>query len=268
MKKEVSTVSADESGEKRNPWRDWNIGSWRREKFPARGGIAISGGRKRSGSLRVWIAGVILCLLWASIGCAPSLYSIQMRYQPSKTIPAALTDGRKYSLTVSSFIDRRKIDDTLLIGRVLKPDGRSIPVLPKTLRATDAVAGALRELLGQAGYAVSPERPAWNLEEPAILPEWGTLLVGGAIEDLDVTCLDTFPRKRYSAKVRVTLIFADVQQKRIFYRITSESTSSLDHILFSEEKLEEQINGVLSDAMEKAIEGPETVRRIREALNR
>ena len=114
MKKEVSTVSADESGEKRNPWRDWNIGSWGREKFPARGGIAISGGRKGSGSLRVWIAGVILCLLWASIGCAPSLYSIQMRYQPTKTIPAALTDGRKYSLTVSSFVDRRKETDEIL----------------------------------------------------------------------------------------------------------------------------------------------------------
>jgi hypothetical protein len=249
MKKEVPAVLAE-------------------EKCPARGGIAIFKGLHKRGSIRVWIPGLILCLLWASIGCAPKLYSIHMRYQPTKTIPPALTDGRKYSLTVASFIDRRKIEDTLLIGRVLKPDGSSIPVLPKTIRAADAVAGALRELLGRAGYAVSPERPAWNLEENAILPDWGTLLVGGAIEDLEVTCLDAFPRKRYGAKARVTLIFADVQQKRIFYRITSESSSTLDHIVFSEEKLEEQINGVLSEAMEKAIEGPETARRIREALNR
>ena len=64
----------------------------------------------------------------------------------------------------------------------------------------------------------------------------------------------------------MTLIFADVQKKRVFYKVTSESSSSLDHVLFSEEKLESQINGVLSDAMEKAIEGPETGRRIREAL--
>jgi hypothetical protein len=73
--------------------------------------------------------------------------------------------------------------------------------------------------------------------------------------------------KRYSAKARITLLFADVQKRRIFYRITSESSSSLDHILFSEERLEEQINGVLSDALEKALAGPETVRRVREALN-
>jgi hypothetical protein len=83
-----------------------------------------------------------------------------------------------------------------------------------------------------------------------------------------VTCLDSLTMKRYSAKVRVTLIFADVQKKKIFYRVTSESSSSLDHIVFSEEKLEEQINGVLSDAIEKAIEGPETNRQIREALKR
>ena len=64
----------------------------------------------------------------------------------------------------------------------------------------------------------------------------------------------------------MTLVFADVQKKRIFYRVTSESSSSLDHVIFSEEKLESQINGVLSDAMEKALEGPETGRQIREAL--
>ena len=64
----------------------------------------------------------------------------------------------------------------------------------------------------------------------------------------------------------MTLVFADVQKKRIFYRVTSESSSTLDHVIFSEEKLESQINGALSEAMEKALEGPETGRQIREAL--
>ena len=181
-------------------------------------------------------------------------------------IRPALTDGRKYSLTVALFIDRRKMEDTILIGRVIQSNGTPIPILPKYVKPTDAVASALRELLFKAGYAVSPDRPAWDLSENAILPEWGTLLVGGTIDDLDVTCVETLTMKRYSAKARVTLFFADVQKKRIFYRVTSESSSSLDHIIFSEEKLESQINGVLSDAMEKAIEGRETGRQIREAL--
>jgi hypothetical protein len=213
-------------------------------------------------------AGMIICLflLASMIGCAPKIYNVNMRYQPTKVIRPAVTDGRKFSLTVATFIDRRKMDDTLLIGRVIHSDGSSIPILPSYVKAPDAVAAALRELLIQSGYGVSPEKAAWDLQENTIRPDWGRILVGGAIEELDVTCLDTIPRKRYSAKARVTLVFADVQKKRIFYRITSESSSTLDHIVFSEEKLESQINGVLSEAMEKALEGPETAKQIRETL--
>lgn len=207
-----------------------------------------------------------LCLLFLASGCAPKLYSVDMRYQPTKVVAPAPDDGRKYSLTVASFLDRRQLDDQLLLGRVIKADKSSIPILPKYVKAADAVAAALRELLFKAGYSVSPDKPAWDLREETIRPEWGTILVGGAIEELDVTCLDAIPRKRYTAKARLTFVFADVQNKRIFYRVSSESSSSLDHVLFSEERLESQINGVLSEALEKAGEAQEIGRRIREAL--
>jgi hypothetical protein len=230
---------------------------------------AATAGNGKSGiSAALRSAGMLVCalLLVSAIGCTPKIYSVNMRYQPSKTIAPAVTDGRKFSLTVTSFIDIRKMEDTLLIGRVVHSDGSSIPILPKFVKATDAVAATLRELLIQSGYGVSPEKADWDLQEGTIRPEWGTLLVGGAIDELDVTCLDKFPQKHYTAKTRVTLVFADVQKKRIFYRVTSESNSTLDHVIFSEEKLESQINGVLSDAMEKALEGPETGRQIRDAL--
>jgi hypothetical protein len=209
---------------------------------------------------------VCLSLLLLTNGCAPTLYHINMRYEPTKVIRPAVTDGRKYTLTVASFIDKRKMEDTLLIGRVIKSGGGTIPILPQYVKPPDAIASALRELIFKSGYIVSPDRPAWDLNEETIRPEWGTILIGGTIDDLDVTCLDNLTLTRYSAKVRVTLVFADVQKKRIFYKVTSESSSSLDHIVFSEDKLESQINGVLSDAMEKAIEGPETGRQIRETL--
>jgi hypothetical protein len=228
----------------------------------------VAAARRNSKLAALRYAGMLVCLLMLAsmIGCAPKIYNVNMRYQPTKVIPPAVTDGRKFSLTVAAFIDRRKMDDTLLIGRVIHSDGSSIPILPKYVKAQDAVAAALRELLIQSGYGVSPEKAAWDLQENTIRPDWGRLLVGGAIEELDVTCLDAIPRKRYSAKAKVTLVFADVQKKRIFYRITSESSSTLDHIIFSEEKLESQINGVLSEAMEKAIGGSETARQIRESL--
>ena len=224
--------------------------------------------RKRGGNPGRWLVriAVFLCLLGILSGCAPKIYNVNMRYEPTKVIPPAVTDGRKYSLTVASFIDQRKMEDTLLIGRVIKSNGTPIPILPRYVKPTDAVAAALRDVLVKSGYAVAPSRPTWDLNEATIRPEWGTILVGGTIDTLDVTCVETFTMKQYNATVRVTLIFADVQKKRIFYRLTSESSSSLDHVFLSEARLESQINGVLSDAIEKALEGPETVRQIREAL--
>ena len=209
---------------------------------------------------------VSFLLLLSAAGCAPKVYNVNVRYQPTKEIQPVVTDGRKFGLTVAEFVDLRKMDDTLLIGRVIHSDGSSIPILPRVAKAPDAVTATLRSLLIQLGYGVSPERPTWDLREETIRPDWGKILVGGSIEELNVTCLDTFPRKHYTAKTRVTLAFGDVQKKRIFFRVTSESSSTLDHVIFSEEKLEDQINGVLSEAMEKAIEGPETAKQIRDAL--
>jgi hypothetical protein len=209
---------------------------------------------------------VFLCLLGMLSGCAPKIYNINMRYGPTKVIPPAVTDGRKYSVTVSTFTDQRKMEDTLLIGRVIKSNGTPIPILPRYVKPTDAVTAGLSEYLLRSGYAVAQGRPTWDLNETTIRPEWGTLLVGGTIDSLDVTCVKTHTMNRYNATVRMTLIFADVQKKKIFYRLVSESSSSLDHIFFSEARLESLINGVLSDAIEKALEGPETGRQIREAL--
>jgi hypothetical protein len=238
------------------------------DKDRATASAAACRGKGRDPGQRLIRTAVCLCLLLLLNGCAPKIYNINMQYEPTKVIRPAVADGRKYSVTVASFTDQRKMDDTLLIGRVIKSDGTPIPILPRYVKPTEAVAAALRGLLSKSGYAVAPDRPAWDLDEKTLKPEWGTILVGGTIDALDVTCIEMFTMKRYSAKVKVTLIFADVLKKRIFYRVVSESSSSLDHIITSEEKLESQINGVLSDAMEKAIEGPETGRQIQEALTK
>lgn len=210
----------------------------------------------------------LACLLLLLSGCAPKLYNINMRYEPTKVLKPAVTDGRKFSVTVASLTDRRKQEDTLLIGRVTTSDGTPIPVLPKYVKPMDAVTAALRELLTQLGFAVSPDRPSWDLAEATISRAWGTILVGGTVDELEVACNESLTTKRYSARAKVTLTFADVQKQRIFYKVSAESESTLDHIVFSEGRLEGQINGVLSDALEKALEGPETLRRIREALDR
>ena len=65
------------------------------------------------------------------------------------------------------------MEDTLLIGRVIKSDGATIPILPQYVKPPDAITSALRELLFKSGYTVSPDRPTWDLNEATIRPEWG-----------------------------------------------------------------------------------------------
>lgn len=224
--------------------------------------------KRRGGTPGRWAAriAVFLSLMGAVSGCTPQIYNVNMRYEPTKVIPPAVTDAKKYSFTVASFIDQRKLEDPMLIGKVIMSSGTPIPILPRYVKPTEVITAAIREVLSKSDYAVTPIRPAWDLNEATLQPEWGKITVGGTIDTLDVTCTETFMKSRYTATARVTLIFADVPKKKIFYRLVSESSSSLDHVFFSEERLESQINGVLSDAIEKAIEGQETTRQIREAL--
>src|SRR3989339_975097 len=236
------------------------LSNWRLQMMIDNNVPASAGSNKnRQGSLILF---AILFGLTLLSGCAPKTYNVDLRYQPTKQLVPAVTDGRKFSVTVSGSIDRRKINDTLLLGRVIRSGGSSIPVLPRYVKAPEAVAEALRKLLSQSGFSVSPEKVSWDQSEKTILPGWGTILIGGVIDELDVTCLDNLPIIKYAAKAKISLVFADVQKKKIFYRVSSESSSTLEHIIFSENKLEDEINGVLAEALEKIFEGQETSRQI------
>ena len=210
------------------------------------------------------IAGLALCLMMLA-GCSPALYSVDMKYVPSRVMPRTEGTGEIITVTVAAFEDRRKIDDKTVIGWVIKSDGERIPVLPKFVKPTVAVTSPLKDFLARAGYRISPEKPAWDLKEGSIRREWGSILIGGSIDELEVICRDSLTVKKYSAKAKITVVFANVQKGKIFYTVTSGSDVSLEHVLFSEERLEEQINAALSDAIEKIFEGKEIGAKIRES---
>jgi hypothetical protein len=90
--------------------------------------------------------------------------------------------------------------------------------------------------------------------------------VGGNIEALEITCENDIPIKTYQARAKLSFIFADVQNGKVFYRVTTESTNTLEHIYFSEEMLGQQISATLSEAAEKAFEGNRLKEKIREFL--
>jgi hypothetical protein len=71
--------------------------------------------------------------------------------------------------------------------------------------------------------------------------------------------------KTYQAKIHLSFVFANVLDKRIFYRSSVESSSSLKDVSFSQELLQMQINAVLSDALERMFNDPKMKKTIEEA---
>jgi hypothetical protein len=185
------------------------------------------------------------------VGCAPALYSIDMKYMPAVSDRKVETVDHPGTITVAAFEDLRKMDEDMKIGKVIKSDGQTIPVFPKHVKPIQAVTTPFKDFFREAGYEVSTKSPLWDLKEASIMKEWGDILVGGSIDELDVTCAEALTSKKYTANVKLTVLFANTKSGKIFHTVTVESRASLDHILFSEEYLEQQINKALSGAIEQ-----------------
>ncbi|MBP7766322.1 MAG: hypothetical protein KA113_14140 [Syntrophaceae bacterium] len=227
---------------------------------------------KRNGvkGLLIFLAAAVFGLA----GCAaPGIYSVNMDYDAQRAaIPSYLKPDQKALqaiISVAEFSDVRKISDPLVIGRVIEKNGVKVLVLPKTTKPTEAVAQGVRAYLRRAGFNVSGILDRWDLHEQTILqPPNSRLLIGGAIEGLEVDCRRAFPTNTYATKIRLTLYLADTAQKKILYRSTVEATTSLEHALFSEERLGEQASVALGDAIEKLFEKHELSQQMSQLLSR
>jgi len=211
--------------------------------------------------LGVFIAGLaLLTLTW---GCAHSAYSVDVRYVPTRPMVELKGPGKDISITVATFEDLRKTNDKLEIGWVWDPYGGKVPVLYRLEKPSMAVTLPVKEIFQKAGYQVAAGTPTWDLKEENIRKEWGPILVGGSIDELEVYCVDDVTIKKYRAKAKITVILANTQTGKVFYKVSANSSASLDHILFSEGKLAQQINAALSDVLDKIFEGKEINSKIR-----
>ena len=206
-------------------------------------------------------AGIAALILLSS--CAPvSLYTINMRYTPPEATATRADDTKNIQFTVARFIDSRNIKDKMVIGRVVSSDGNTIPVLPKYLKPANAVTAGIRECLSAAGYSLSPEIPVWDLRSDSIEKNWGTVLIGGTIDKLEVVCRKDGIKKNYRTDVKLAIVFANARNAHIFRKMEIETSPSLVHVRFSEKMLEEQINKALSDSIEQVFGNRETMRKI------
>jgi len=210
----------------------------------------------------------VVCLVSSLLACTPSLYSVNLQYEPSAIVIPAADKGQKLIVTVALFNDARPGGEDLQIGRVLTAAGGLYTVLPRNLKPGAAVSAIVKDILVKSGYRVSVAAPAWNLKEDTVKKEWGRILVGGNIEALEITCQSDVPIISYRSRVKLNFAFADVLTGKTFYRVTTESNNTLEHVYFTEALLGQQISSALSEAAEKAFEGGTLKEKIREVLRR
>lgn len=226
---------------------------------------------------RIQTAGLIwlmAAMILGFSGCAvTTIYSVNMNYTAEKAvIPPYLKPDQKALqsiIGVAEFTDTRKTDDPLVIGHVVEKNGTRVLVLPKHSRPTDAVAQGIRAYLRKAGYNVSGVGKKWDLQEQSIPKAAnGKILIGGAIEEMEINCHRALPANTYTTKIKLTVYLADSVNKKILHRYTVESTTSLKHVSFSEERMGDQAGIALGDGIEKIFENGELAQKIREGLGR
>lgn len=197
------------------------------------------------------LSAVLLASLLLLSSCSSiTQYSVDMRYSPAFATDPVAPPGTVVRL--AGFNDLRKTEDTMVIGRVIKFDKTRIRVFPKYKNAADAVTEGVRAYLERSGTALPPETDKWDLQEGTIKRADRGILIGGSIDELELVCREEMPTRKYDARIKLTFVVADLKQGRIILRTSAESVSSMDYIVFSEKKMEEQANSVLAGAIEKA----------------
>lgn len=218
----------------------------------------------------VWRGGLLLSI-FVFMGCvAPSLYSVNMYYDAENAaIPAYLKADKTSNaiISVAEFIDTRQMDDRLVIGRVTESDGAKVLLVPKNVKATKAVANGIKEYLRKAGYKVPNKIEQWNLKEQNIPQGVANVLIGGNIEELDISCLKGFPTNSCKTNIKLNIVFADMIKGRILYESKVESSYSKEYALFSEEVLGGQAGIALGDAIEKLFTEKAVAQKFKEAID-
>ena len=207
-------------------------------------------------------------------GCGPvlSLHSVNMRYDAAQTVISADIQAdektRDAVIAIAEFTDTRQVDDKKIIGRVTERDGTKVLVLPKYVIPTKAVANGIKEYLKKAGYKVADKLVQWDLRKEETMPKGkGQVIIGGNIEELELTCERGIFSNSYKVSLKLTIVFADLAKGKILYKSKVESSLSRDDVSFSEEWLGKQVSTALGDAIEKVFQEKAVAQTIKEAIS-
>ncbi len=183
-------------------------------------------------------------------GCSRvATYNINIAYEPQSMVTGLPVEQQKFVVTAALFNDERTAEDLLMVGKRVKFRGEEVPVkafVPLGL----SVASAIKEYLFRAGYTVGGNSPSWNGNVHSMDKSWGDIVVGGTVKELDITSTSGFSMVEYVANVKLDIIIGDIKKGEIVYTTTVESSTSVKDVRFSQKKMADALNSVLSSVIE------------------
>jgi len=228
---------------------------------------------KRNGRfVRKIAAGLaLIAFSLAQVGYAavPDRYTIDLHYDSGKVvIPAQLkAEGklRGVVIAVAEFADARRVDDQKAVGWVKELDGSKVKVFPKTAQPTRIIADGIKDYLKKAGYKIADKTASWDLKEGNLPKGSGKVIIGGAIEEMEITCWTGVFSNDYKISMKLSLVVADAVKGRILYKGHVTVSSSRTDTSFSEGRLGYEAGMALGDAIGKMFEGQTVAEKIKEA---
>lgn len=187
--------------------------------------------------------------------CAPiTQYPIHLRYAPEGEGPQTSTALQEHVVTVTTVRDNRSAMDRDRLGQWVDNKENVIPFVSSPESPATSVTRALEQYLSHRGYTVRAEPRSWDLDPQSISPRWGDWVIGGSIEELSVEARSEGVKVIYDYKLKLTVVVADVRERKKKYEDTLESSASHESAVFSPAAAERKINEMLTEAVERMLD--------------
>jgi len=209
----------------------------------------------------------LLPFLFASCSTV-SVYNVSLNYEPTKQTSKPDADLNRVVFTVTEFNDMRNLDNKNMVGRVIESKGREIPIVSLEKKPSYAFANAVKDALFKAGFTVAGDIPKWDNKEESIKKEWGRIVIGGNINELELVVKEGIATKTYETKANVKIMIGDVKRSSIFYIPTYESANTVTDITFSEEKAQKNLNTVISIVIDRLMADKDLWNKVLEVIKK
>ena len=217
------------------------------------------------------LTGLMLGMAATGFAAIPVRYDINIIYSGlnQAVIPDTLkadAKTRKAVICIAEFVDARPLADKKLVGHVREIGDARVPVFLKNDIPSRIIANGVKDYLKKAGYNVADKLVQWDLKE-GVLPKKGPkVLIGGSLDELEVSCWTGVFSNDYKAIMKISLVVADAVKGTILHKSQVSVEVTKTDVSYSEALLGHQGDTALGDAIDKLFEGKTLAQKLKAAL--